>query len=477
MRRFLLHLLSIWMVAQLFLSASCRQAPKEAVDPTLSHSLREYVLKHDSSTWTVLDTIPGENQTTYVLKLVSQQWLTKAEVKDPVWWHWITVVVPDSVQSQTGMVFIDGGSRREAQPDHAGEGFVAMALNSHSIVADLRNVPNQPVEFVGDTFGPRVEDELIAYGWRKFLEGGAKDSDIRWLARMPMTTAAVRAMDAIQEFSQTLGKPVQHFVVAGASKRGWTTWTTGMTDDRVVAIAPIVIDLLNLQPSFQHHWQVYGQWAPAVGNYVQEGIMEWQGSQEYERMLALTEPYSLRHERNIPKFLINATGDQFFLPDSWQFYWDSLPGEKYLRYVPNSEHSMGQTDAWSTLMAFYRMIVEQKPRPEWSWSVDQGTIRIQTKPGQEPASMTLWTAHNPRNRNFQVDSIGRAYQPTDIPLRPDGAYTIRVEPPQEGYSAFFVELMYGEYENLPLKVTTGVVITPDTYPYKPYVNPDPQGTR
>lgn len=91
--------------------------------------------------------------------------------------------------------------------------------------------------------------------------------------------------------------------------------------------------------------------------------------------------------------------------------------------------------------------------------------------------MTLWTAHNPRNRNFQVDSIGRAYQPTDIPLRPDGAYTIRVEPPQEGYSAFFVELMYGEYENLPLKVTTGVVITPDTYPYKPYVNPDPQGTR
>jgi len=477
MQRFTFQLLSTGFALALFVIPACRQVPQEAASPALIHSLREYIVEHDSASWEVVDTIQGEGQTTYVLRLVSQQWLTEAEVKDPTWWHWIPVVVPDSLQSSTAMLFIDGGTREEKQPDGAGEGFVAMALNSHSIVADLRNVPNQPVQFVGDTFGPRVEDELIAYGWRKFLEGGARDEDIRWLARMPMTTAAVRAMDAIQAFSRSLNKPVQKFVVAGASKRGWTTWTTAMTDDRVVAIVPIVIDLLNLQPSFQHHWQVYGRWAPAVGNYDQEGIMEWQGSREYARMLALTEPYSLRHERIIPKLLINATGDQFFLPDSWRFYWDSLPGEKYLRYVPNSEHSMRETDAWSTLMAYYRMIVEEQPRPQFTWSVDQGTIHIETVPGQEPVSLTLWSAHNPRDRNFQVDSIGRAYQPTAIPLRPDGKYNIRVEAPQKGYSAFFVELTFAAFENLPLKVTTGVVVTPDTYPYEPFVSKAPQGTR
>lgn len=39
-------------------------------------------------------------------------------------------------------------------------------------------------------------------------------------------------------------KDLKNFVVGGASKRGWTTWTTAAVDDRVVAIVPVVIDLL-----------------------------------------------------------------------------------------------------------------------------------------------------------------------------------------------------------------------------------------
>jgi PhoPQ-activated pathogenicity-related protein len=60
------------------------------------------------------------------------------------------------------------------------------------------------------------------------------------------------------------------------------------------------------------------------GDYESEGIMEWQNSQEYPRLAALTEPYSFREKLTMPKLLLNATGDQFFLPDSWQFYWDGL---------------------------------------------------------------------------------------------------------------------------------------------------------
>ena len=44
-------------------------------------------------------------------------------------------------------------------------------------------------------------------------------------------------------------------------------------DKRVVAIVPIVIDLLNVVPSFKHHWAAYGFWAPAVGDYEAMGIM------------------------------------------------------------------------------------------------------------------------------------------------------------------------------------------------------------
>ena len=31
-------------------------------------------------------------------------------------------------------------------------------------------------------------------------------------------------------------------------QRGWTTWTTGIVDKRVIAIMPIVEDLLNINP-------------------------------------------------------------------------------------------------------------------------------------------------------------------------------------------------------------------------------------
>ena len=36
----------------------------------------------------------------------------------------------------------------------------------------------------------------------------------------------------------------------------------------------------------------------------------------------------------MPKFLVNAAGDQYFLPDSSQFHFAGLKGENYLRYLP-----------------------------------------------------------------------------------------------------------------------------------------------
>ena len=60
----------------------------------------------------------------------------------------------------------------------------------------------------------------------------------------------------------------------------------------------------------------------------------------------------------MPKLIINATGDQFFVPDPSRLYFDDLPGEKHLRYVPNADHSMRQTDVDESVLAFYRSIVE-----------------------------------------------------------------------------------------------------------------------
>ena len=49
-------------------------------------------------------------------------------------------------------------------------------------------------------------------------------------------------MDTITDYIyKKNGNNITEFIVAGASKRGWTTWTTGAVDSRVIAIIPVVM--------------------------------------------------------------------------------------------------------------------------------------------------------------------------------------------------------------------------------------------
>jgi PhoPQ-activated pathogenicity-related protein len=156
---------------------------------------------------------------------------------------------------------------------------------------------------------------------------------------------------------------VDKFIVAGGSKRGWTTWTTAIVDPRVVAIAPIVIDMLNISESFKHHYSVYGAYSLAVIDYVASGVVNWIDTPEWDQLMDIVEPYEYRDRLTLPKYILNSTGDEFFLPDSWQFYWDDLIGEKHLRYVPNSNHSMRDTDVIDSMDAWYHSVVHNVSLP------------------------------------------------------------------------------------------------------------------
>lgn len=417
-----------------------------------------------------------EGYTLLVLKMISQEWLTTREVDEPVWWHWLTVVVPDTIRHDTALLWIGGGDKEEELPEEAGSILTKSALLTHSVTAEIHNIPNQPLTFVDDTVAGRFEDALIAFGWRKFLEGGARDQDAIWLARLPMTKAVVRAMDAVEDLvAVEYNQSIEHFVVSGASKRGWTTWTTASVDDRVIAIVPVVIDLLNIVPSFDHHWRNYGFWAPAVHNYVEEGIMDWIHSEEFSKLLDITEPYSYIERLNLPKLLINAAGDQFFQPDSWQFYWDDLLGEKHLRYVPNTGHSLRGTDALESLISFYQMVIDNKDRPHYQWEIREDRIYIEVDPDAPPSAIRLWYAKNTTARDFRIDQTGEIWKDSTLSINPEGSYQILLNTPREGWEAYFIELTYPE--EVPFKVTTGITILPRIYPFDPFLSEHPQGTQ
>ena len=321
----------LWLGLTLALTSAVAAAAAAAQ----STALDRYVAAPDPAySYRLVNTVPGDGYTTYVLEMTSQTWLTTNEVNRTLWKHWMTVTKPDTVSSSTSLLFITGGSNEREAPQKAEGSMVKTAVATKSIVTELRMVPNQPLIFAGDN-QKRSEDALIAFCWDKYLRTG----DERWPTRLPMTKSAVRAMDTVTTFCASHeggGVKVDSFVVAGGSKRGWTTWTTAAVDKRVVAIIPIVIDMLNIEPSFIHHWEAYGFYAPAVGDYTEMGIMDWQGTKEYRSLMKMVEPYEYRDRLTMPKFIINATGDQFFLPDSSQFYFNDLLGPSISATFPTA---------------------------------------------------------------------------------------------------------------------------------------------
>jgi PhoPQ-activated pathogenicity-related protein len=428
-------------------------------------ALDDYVAAPDSNyRYSLLNTLRENGQTSYVLEMTSQAWLTTNEVDRPLWKHWLVVVRPESVTSSKALLFIGGGANGGKPPASADGNLVQIALATKSVVAELRMVPNQPLTFAGET-EPMKEDALIVYTWDKFLRTG----DPKWPARLPMTKAAVRAMDTITAFCASAegGKAtIDGFVVAGGSKRGWTTWTTAVVDKRVVAIIPIVIDVLNIEPSMLHHYAAYGFWAPSIQDYTAFRIMDWNGTPEYHALMKIEEPYQYRHRLTMPKFIINASGDQFFLPDSSQFYFDNLPGVKYLRYVPNADHSLKGSDAYETLRACYSAVLNHAPLPQFSWTLEKdGSIRVTAK--DPPAAVKLWQATNPDARDFRLETLGPKWQSATLAEQGPGIYVGNVAAPVKGWTAFFVELTFpGENQSPPFKFTTQVRVVPDVLPYK-----------
>ena len=434
-------------------------------------ALDRYVSAPDTHyKYSVLDTVEGEGYTTFIVEMTSQQWLTEAEVNLPIWEHFMVVTVPDQVVSDIGFLYITGGSKSNSAPTAAPESDVNRALLTDTVVTTLYMVPNQPLEFVGDSADPRSEDGIIAYTWDKFFRTG----DEKWPLRLPMTKSAVRAMDTVTDLlaSDAGGnQEVDQFVVAGGSKRGWTTWTTAIVDARVVGIAPIVIDMLNVGESFKHHFSVYGSYSPAVMDYVLAGNINWNGTEQWNALMDIVEPFEYRDRLTLPKFLLNSTGDEFFLPDSWQFYWRELVGEKHLRYVPNSNHGMGGTDVTESLDAWYHALVHNVSMPRYSWDVDaDGLITLFSK--TKPAQVLLWQATNPEKRNFMQAVIGRAYTSTPLVEVEPGVYQVKLAPPETGFTAYYLEAEYPSGLDIPFKFSTGVKIVPDVTDYQWQMAPE-----
>jgi PhoPQ-activated pathogenicity-related protein len=264
----------------------------------------------------------------------------------------------------SSILYVDGDDNSVNPPSDIDPLTEILCVSSGLVTGHLGQIPNQPIVFPSDPLKKRrVEDAIIAFTWAHFLND---TSNPYWLLRLPMTKAVVRAMDTIQAFTSNLPNvpKITSFGVAGASKRGWTTWTTAAVDMRVKFFIPIVIPVLDMVSSINRLYQPYGEWSFALTDYLDAGVIKYLNEPVMQQLANIVDPfvYNSRYA-NRPHYLVCAAGDEFFLPDSANGFYSALTGPKYLRIVPDAEHSLigQQFDVALSVDTFIQMWLHNEP--------------------------------------------------------------------------------------------------------------------
>ena len=284
---------------------------------------------------------------------------------------------------------------------NAASGLLGMQLaeKTEAPVAFLFGVPKQPL------FDGKKEDALIAETFVRYLE--TKDGS--WPLLFPMVKSVVKAMDALQAFAKQEWKfEVKSFVVTGASKRGWTTWLTAATGDkRVKAIAPLVIDTLNMPEQVKNQVKAFGQPSEMIRDYVDRKLVPIPDTTEARKLWTMIDPWVYREKITVPKMIINGANDPYWPLDALNSYWDDLKGEKWLIYVPNAGHDLREMDkdgkkelfpvrAVNTLAAFCHCQIFDKPMPGLKWVCDEkeGVCKLDVNSAAKPKSIRVWKAES-----------------------------------------------------------------------------------
>lgn len=427
-------------------------------------SLTDYVSKKDAAfAWKLKDKTESAFGTVYTLDLTSQKW------QGIDWEHALQVYVPKGAKPQPTMVLWNQGGTPNDRSSLIG---LTIAQKVGAPVAFLYGVPKQPLYADPKTGNLSVtptdpsarrltEDALIAQTFVKYLE--TKDESYPLL--FPMVKSIVAAMDALQPFAKKeFGCDVTGFVVTGASKRGWTSWLTAATGDkRVKAIAPMVIDTLNMPVQMKNQVIAFGKPSEMIADYTRAKLVPIPDTPEAKKLWQMIDPYVYREKLSLPKLLIHGTNDPYWPQDAMNSYWDDLPGAKAVCYVPNAGHGLQEVDAKTgkpelipvrainTLSAFAAGVIFDRKMPALSWKWDpKGRCHELTTDGTVTA-LRSWVA--------EADTLDfRQSRWTSEEVKLYGRVCLVTPPaPEKGFRASMVEVEY-KTDNGPLHLCTQVRI-------------------
>jgi len=278
-----------------------------------------------------------------------------------------------------------------------------------------------------------------------------------------MTKASVRAMDTVNSFMTSENSPQEikdlnadptQFIISGASKRGWTTWTTSSVDARVIAIVPVVMDLLNVVENLHHQYQAYGGWTVEFEDYYKMNLTYHLDDAKFQEMMDIVDVYEYSDKLLMPKLVCDGANDEFFLPDDTRYWWNNMPNYNELNrflLIPNAEHyndegklevlpsarefCMSVAATWAkellrakkniakqfedeTRISFDNQSIEDRGSnalkaidasniPRLNWTIDEESGDITVRAETAPTSVFLWhsTTCNGERRDYRIINL------------------------------------------------------------------------
>ncbi|MBY0379308.1 MAG: PhoPQ-activated pathogenicity-related family protein [Rickettsiales bacterium] len=480
--------------------------------PTLNKALSNFIKFEDGEfSYKFLKSKESEfdNISINTYLLTSQKWPISeySDIQNTIWSHELIIYLPHNVKYNQALLYVTAGYNKDEKGNinflepKENIDFAKIAFKNKAPVIELRDVPNQYL-LVGGKF--RKEDQILAYTYNKVMESPLQNAYLA--GHLPMVKSVIKAMDAIQEILiKENDITIDSFVLSGASKRGWAIWLAALEDSRISAISPIVIDILNVQKSINHICQSYKNGCPpALRDYKSEGVTDRINSKEFADLMKIEDPMSYlnddydpkyKERMKLPKYIINASGDDFFVPDSSKFYFENLPGDNnYIRYLPNALHYFSGnaiSDATENRLkisegvnSFFYLILNNVTLPKAEFKFYKNKININSS--HKPHIVKFWNAVNEEERDFRFLSsydkwhllvkkiasyfsknlCDNCYIEQKVEFFCEQGYRCQIEMPllrvQKGWQASFVEIEY-LINDISFIITSEVQISPDIY--------------
>ncbi|GJP30545.1 hypothetical protein CLOM_g3799 [Closterium sp. NIES-68] len=311
--------------------------------------------------------------TGYWLKVTTHAWLNRTVTNRYKWWHWLALIAPDNMHNaHKGLVlfFVGAGLNPVNQVHIPGADEIFIRLAAPMVVelgilgVMLQQVPVMPITFhVGPPgIGARArleEEEITAHTIAMFLD---HPDEWEWLTPLPMAKSIIRALDASQLAARELlpHVPVEGFVAVGVSKRAGMSYIAAALDKRVVAFMTYGYDLLNVVPNLQHMHDSLGGWPILLKFNSEYNISQRLHSKEYRKLADMIDPYSFIARMDMPKLLISASNDEFFLIDDTYYFLKDMPQPTQVKIVPNLYHMAIQNSFWAydACLSFFASLLE-----------------------------------------------------------------------------------------------------------------------